>query len=252
MQYIFLSIQDNFGLLGLIFTIVAIIVSILIAYYQKSRKSITYKICKNVDFAIIRGVNKSLDFVYLGVNIKDKFITSITITCNGNQTILVEDIIQELGFYTENEHKNKIVIQCCKIIELFPTHIDKNNPVNTHIEDNVVRIDKFLINPNEYVKLLIVTDEKVKNVIPIGRIAGITEFKQLEESLDGELFAFSAIIVFMAMIIYIIGIAVLEKDFKIPETVKGIGLIGVILITFISFVAGASAYESQFKFKNNK
>jgi len=166
---------------GMVLTIVAILVAILIGYSQiKASKKIVkfFILSRSPLVSFDKDYKHDLQIIYKGREIKQALSTVIRIRNSGSQPIKVEDYYRSISFVFQEK------------TELLNSSIVSTKPGNLRAElstiENQVILENLLLNPKDYIDISFITsDYKLPEID--ARIAGVSDLK-LEDNIDYKTF----------------------------------------------------------------
>jgi hypothetical protein len=172
----------SWGFWGFLITSIALILAIYLGFFNEKNPSLTYDILTNNEIIDVKENLSKLNIYYNGNDIEQnkqnlRFIT-IKITNDGNKHILKTFIENPIGFSIDN---GKIVDKP-EIIKTNNSYL-KDNLKLWQINSHAIQFSNVSFEANSYciIKILVLSQNRiVPNVIPTGKIIGISKINKID------------------------------------------------------------------------
>ena len=164
--------------IGALFTIIAVIFTVLFFKMQHRHKALSYKILSYTPLVIKDVIGEKLQILFEGKPVEDVYLSIIKIYNSGNTPIVSNDYERPINLYFGENSQ----ILTNEVIEKNPDNLE----VTTHIEGTKVMVDPLLLNKKDCITLKIIfsqSDESINNINIYGRIVGVKEIKEITENI---------------------------------------------------------------------
>ncbi len=160
--------------IGVIAALIAIIVSIVLFYKQRKKKSLSYEILSNNPIVTINDkFSSDLEILYKNKHVKDLYLIILKIKNNGTIPIQSNDFNTNLTISFKND-KTKLL--SAEIIETIP--VDLNI---THVyTQNDIEVKPTLLNSQDSFLFKLLVDNFTMDIILNGRIVGINKINKVK------------------------------------------------------------------------
>lgn len=160
------------GAIQTLFTLVAVIVTIIIFLKQRRKKEISYEIASDMPLFLIGDEEEkgNLEIQYEGKDIEQAYVGTIQIFNSGNMPIEVDDFASPISVYSSKAGQ----ILTAKIVDREPDDLD----VSIDIKDGEVVLNPTLFNRGDALTLRIICTEPCAEMVAKGRIKGVKKIKK--------------------------------------------------------------------------
>lgn len=170
----FLSDPSYQFLIGVIIALLAIIVSVVIYYKQKSSKKLSFKIVSNTSILTYEErVKNELQLSYKAKKVEDVRLILLRIFNSGNVPITSED------------YEKPISVEFNGSTQVLTAEVIRKRPINLQatiaIENRVVTLYPSLLNPSDEIGLKILVSKFCNKINVSSRINGIKEINEVKE-----------------------------------------------------------------------
>ena len=156
--------------IGVLLAVVAIIVSVIIFFLQKSKKLLTYEILSETSLlSVAKEVEDKIQILFEGNAVKGVHLILLQISNVGNTPILPIDFLKDLTISFDGSAK----VLSAEIVEKNPQSID----VNLTINHTQLIISPSLWNSGDTITVKSLVSEFNENIQVSGRIVGIQDIK---------------------------------------------------------------------------
>ena len=196
--------MDWWNVASIVVAVATLLATIIIGYYTlvvNKKKIDFYVISKSPLVNIDDKYKNDLQIFYKGKEIKEAIALVLRICNSGNQAIRAKDFNRPISF----EFKQETKIFNAKIIDVNPTNLR----INFSIEDNIITLEKTLLNPKDSIKISLIASSSEQPVID-ARILGVSKIF-LQEDIDEIIWTKKKLIEYYTGIFIIITIGIVAR-----------------------------------------
>jgi hypothetical protein len=162
---------------GVILSIIAISVTVIIYFRQRKLKEISYEIISESSLlSVSKEVEGKLQILLDGQPVKGVHLILFRIANTGNLPILPSDYLKNLNILFDGNAN----ILSAEITNLIPKDID----TTINVIDKSISFSPSLLNSEDTIVLKVLVSEFNGNIDVVGRIAGIKNIKRLRSSVS--------------------------------------------------------------------
>lgn len=215
--------------IGAVFAFIAIIVSVIIFLFQRTRKEISYQFftVKMIE----AGFSEYIKIRYKNTLLKEIHSSSITIANTGNIPITANDFHDNVVI----EFRKNIFILGAKIVQTHPEGID----VKLDVSDNQIVIEKTLLNDGDRIVVGVLSKEPIdrKDLLIKARVAGVKIIELQSDSKPSVFISAAIVLILIAIGSFFISISLNSSlDFSLSTLI--VFILGIIFIVLAGIVAG--------------
>lgn len=185
--------------IGVIISLIAIIIPIIIYFFQKTKKNLSYEILSNNSVLSNKDkIEGKLKILYDEKILDDVSICEIKFLNNGNQSI------------SSNDFEKTLDLKFSKDVDILSVDIINVEPENLNVDynkqKNILQINPLLLNVKDYfvVKVLLSNLTKSKDIQIEGRIKDIKKINEVKDPI------YPIFLAFLGIAITVFGISKLE------------------------------------------
>jgi len=237
----FLSDPSSQFLIGVIITLIAIIVSVVIYFKQKSSKKLSYKVVSNTSILTHEErVKGEFQLSYKAKKVDNVRLILLRIFNSGNVPITSADYEQPISI----EFKDSTQVLTAEVIRKRPSNLQ----AAVTIENRVVTLYPSLLNPADEIGLKILVSKFCNDINVSSRINGITK---IDEVKDQQISTILSVALILGLLLWGLGSLVWSMIFQVP-LIQTFAYDSVIVFAFCVVATVALLVSSQYRKELNK
>jgi hypothetical protein len=164
-------------IVALVFGLATVSLALIAIRQARRRKELTYEILSTTPLATLHeDMEGRIQIVFDGQPIRDVQLVLLKIKNSGNLPILSSDYEDPLRLRVNKSAK----ILSVGVVDTFPQSLNEKAKDSVEFNSERVKVKPILLNGSDYIKVKILITQLTEPVAVSGRIAGVSDIKELK------------------------------------------------------------------------